>query len=323
LPFKLAYVAPRWDYGDPDRGLSLEEVNFHTALRGMGHEIHHYDFLARHNELGPAAMNAELREFVSDLQPDLAMFCLFTDEISLETISGITRAGITTYNWFADDHWRYESFSRRYAPAFSLVSTTDAAAVPKYHADGYSSVVLTQWACNPFSYGPRSQEIRYDVTFVGQPYGDRSKAMKMLRRSGVNVACWGHGWEAGRLDHEAMVEVFGASRINLNFSKAYRGRPWRRRALTYQIKARPFEVAGCGGFVLTEDAPRLDRYFEPGREIAVFRNLRELVDQVHHWLEADDERAGVARAGYERVLREHTYDRRFEEIFRAAGLYDR
>ena len=34
----------------------------------------------------------------------------------------------------------------------------------------------------------------------------------------------------------------------------------------------------------------------------------------------DEERAAVAEAGYRRVLDEHTYDHRFQEIFRVAGV---
>ena len=81
-----------------------------------------------------------------------------------------------------------------------------------------------------------------------------------------------------------------------------------------------FEVPGCGGFLLTDRVPYLERYFEPGREIAVYDDSNELADQITYWLHNEDERAAVAEAGYRRVLKEHTYDARFAEIFAAAGL---
>jgi spore maturation protein CgeB len=87
-----------------------------------------------------------------------------------------------------------------------------------------------------------------------------------------------------------------------------------------QIKGRNFEVPGCGGFLLTERVPHLERYFEPGREIGVYDGADELVEQVGYWLEHEDERAAVAAAGYRRVLAEHTYDHRFEAIFARLGL---
>jgi spore maturation protein CgeB len=267
-------------------------------------------------------MNAELEAFAREVEPDLVFFFLFEDEVERETIARLTANGLVTFNWFADDHWRFDSFSRHYAPAFSLVSTTDPAAPAKYRAAGCDRVVLTQWAFNPYAYVPQEPDLRYDVTFVGQRYGGRPKVVRALRRAGVDVRCWGHGWETGRLPHDEMVSVFAASRINLNLSNAWGGPLLRRRPIVGQIKARMFEVPGSGGFLLTERSPHLERYFEPERELSVFATTDQLVDRVRYWLEHEDERTHTARCGQERVLRDHTYDRRFSEIFGAAGLSD-
>jgi spore maturation protein CgeB len=66
--------------------------------------------------------------------------------------------------------------------------------------------------------------------------------------------------------------------------------------------------------------PHLEDYFVEGEEIGVFDNEDDLIPQIRYWLEHPEERAAVAEAGYRRVLAEHTYDDRFEEIFRVAGL---
>jgi spore maturation protein CgeB len=318
---RLAYIASRWDYGDPDRGLSFEETNFRSALEGMGNEVHAFDFVARMKDVGKARMNRDLEQFVREVEPDLAVFVLFTDEIEFDTIRRLTDAGIKTYNWFADDHWRFDKFSRRFAPAFSLVSTTDHASVAKYAAIGVENVVLTQWACNRYLYDRRDVPLRYDLTFVGQKYGERPKIIKSLRRAGLDVRCWGHGWDTGRLSHDEMVEVFSASRINLNISGSFTGRILRRRPAVSQIKARPFEVAGSGGFALT-DSPQIVDYLEADREIGLFTDTADLIERARDWLEREDDRAAAANAAYERVRAEHTYDHRFQEIFRRAGLAD-
>ena len=317
---RIVYVASRWDYGDPRRGLSHEEMNFRSALEGMGHEVHAYDFPSRLAEIGRDAMNRELAAFTMDYSPDIAVFILFKDEIARDTIERLTAAGIVTFNWFCDDHWRFDSFSRHYAPAFSLVSTTDRAALAKYSAIGCANVVLTQWACNEHAYSRLATEPVYDVSLVGQRYGDRPKIVKELRRAGFDVSCWGQGWDAGRLEHDQMVKTFGESRINLNIAGAYAGPLWRRRRMVSQIKARPFEVAGSGGFVLSEYAPHVEEYFEIGREIAVFRSETELIEQARYWLTHEHDRVRVAERGYARVLRDHTYAHRFEAIFAAAGV---
>ncbi len=155
--------------------------------------------------------------------------------------------------------------------------------------------------------------------------------MAMLNDAGLAVECWGYGWPAGQLGHEQMVEVFASSRINLNLSNSSEvpGLKARLRRLLHfhpppprppQIKGRNFEVPGCGGFLLTERVPYLERYFELNREVAVFDGADDLVDKVRYWLDHDEERRRVADAGYRRVLSEHTYDHRFAAIFDELGL---
>ena len=318
---RIAYLAPRWDYGDPRRGFSFEEVTFRGALEGAGHDVHPYDFVSRFQKVGRDAMNAELERFVCDIEPDFAMFVLFKDEIRPETIRRLTDAGIRTFNWFCDDHWRFDDFSRHYAPAFSLVATTHPESVPRYHASGYDHVVLSQWACNRYAFDRQGREPEYDVTFVGQRYGDRPKIVDAIRKGGFNIRCFGFGWDEGRIDPEEMVRVFETSRINLNLSNSWTGKWWRRRPVFGQIKARLFEVPGSGGFMLSEAVPHLDDYFATS-ELDTFVGTDDLLDKIGHWLENEDERVRVAERGYARVRAEHTYDHRFEAIFAAAGLRD-
>jgi spore maturation protein CgeB len=65
---------------------------------------------------------------------------------------------------------------------------------------------------------------------------------------------------------------------------------------------------------VTEQAPHLDEYFRLGEEVLTFDGRDELVHTVKSLLADPDRRDAVARRGFERVSREHTYDRRFEEL---------
>lgn len=330
---RILYVALADDYGKPERGPSFEEMNFRSALEGMGHEVVAYDFATRERELGRRRMNADLVNLARRCDPDVVFFFLFEDEIPPATVAKVGQAaGAPTMNWFADDHWRFERFSSRYAPVLDWVITTDHAAVERYRALGQEQVILSQWACNRYAYAPTGDPISHEVTFIGQPHGDRRETIDRLRTAGHAVECWGLGWTRGRIGHEEMVRIFSTSRINLNLSnsstppntiRARIGRLLGRGESDprpSQIKGRTFEVPGCGGFLLTERVPHLEEYFEIGREIAVFDGVDDLVQQVDRWLSDKEGRARVADAGYQRVLRDHTYDRRFEEIFRTAGL---
>ncbi len=354
---RILYVGMKYDYGRPEQGLSFEHNNFYHSLVSMGHDIVYFDFMTLLQKHGREWLNKQLLEVVKSEKPELLFSVLFTDQFNYETFRTISNKHDTiTLNWFTDDHWRFESFSRHWAPCFHWVITTSKAALPKYQAVGCMNVIKSQWACNHFMYKPTGVSPVHDVTFVGQPHGNRRSIVEWLLKQGIKVKAWGNGWGEGRLSQDDMIRVFGQSRINLNLSNASvsnnSGRsvapigrllrrvpgvsPFRRsyRAVSSflsrgavchdgypdQIKGRNFEVPGCGGFLLTPIVEDLGEYYKPGSEIGVFGTLQDLADRIRYYLENEDERIRVAAAGLRRTLHEHTYAHRFSAIFEQIGL---
>jgi len=86
-----------------------------------------------------------------------------------------------------------------------------------------------------------------------------------------------------------------------------------------QIKARIFEVPGCGGFLMTQPADDLERYYTPGSEIETFDDPDELARKIGHYLAHPEERDRIALAGYARTRAEHTYEIRFSQLLEAAN----
>ena len=82
-----------------------------------------------------------------------------------------------------------------------------------------------------------------------------------------------------------------------------------------QIKGRNFEIPGSGGFLLTQYAGGIEEYFVPGLEIATFSNDGELLERIQYFLSHDREREAIKSAGYQRALTDHTFQKRFEDIF--------
>lgn len=363
---RILYVAMRYDYGDPEQGCSFEHHNFYESLASMGHELLYFDFATALEARGREAMNRRLREIAKAERPELMFTVLFRDELDPDVVGEISRGDDTvTLNWFCDDHWRFDGYSRHWAPRFDHVVTTAASALPKYARLGLDNVIKSQWACNHLLYRRLDLEPRYDVTFVGRPHGDRPQVIQALRDAGIEVHVRGTGWEGGRVGQEEMIELFNRSRIVLNLANASTpqlgrlarlrrstrqqaarhaarlpvgsrvkalgrrvlvpspgGSDGRATATIYpgQIKARNFEVPGCGSFLLTEPAENLEEYYRDGDEVVCFESVDDLVEKIRYHLDREDERARIAAAGYERTLREHTYAHRFAEIFRTIGL---
>ncbi len=307
--------------------------------------------------LGRDGMNNDLIKTVQEQKPDLLFCFLFTEELKKETIDFITKKTSTkTFNWFGDDHWRFPVYSRFWAPLFTAVSTTDARAFTDYRNSGILNVIKTQWAANPFLYKPQDPAKNpgnYDITFYGQKYGNRGMYIKALQDAGLPAQGYGWGWQwGGGTDVQKMLDLYSYSKISLNFSetpyyglkkklnlfaKLFVKKELGKYSLNIQnffdnyratigtqrrtIKSRVFDVSACGGFVMTGISDDdLNEYYRIDKEMVVFKNEQDLVAKGKYYLEHDQERLAIAKAGYQRTIKEHTYPHRFKEIFKFLGF---
>ncbi len=311
---RLLYVAPKFDYGNLARGYSYEENHFLPALTALGFQVIRLDSLSVVGSFGRRVASQLLTELAYRFSPQVAFFVLFKDDFEEDAIEELGRLGCISLNWFADDHWRFESFSSRWASKFTWVTTTDTGALTKYHTRGIDNVIRSQWGVNHRLYRPLGQVHRYDVTFIGQPHGDRRAVLKQLEKTGIRVECWGYGWSRGKVSTRQAVEIINASALNLDLSKAIAGG-------IDQIKGRDFEVPACRGLLITGQTPGLSEYFTPGTDVLTYDGLQDLQGKIRWALDHPQEAEKVRGAGYQRVLREHTYEKRFTDIFRTIGVF--
>jgi spore maturation protein CgeB len=336
---KILYAATRYDYGIPERGFSFEHYNFYETLVKMGHDVEYFDFVDLHRTHGSVEMTKLLADRVREGKPDLLFTFLFTDQFHAPLLKKIKEESSTvTFNWFADDHWRFESFSRHWAECFSFVSTTDIHSLEKYHSIGYGNALLTQWGVNHYLYTNEARPMQHDVSFIGQAHGDRRTVVNTIQSNGIDLLVKGTHWNLRRrhmyahklgllsanalnaivnetrISQDAMIDIFRSSRINLNLTASSQTK------YRNQIKGRNFEIPGCGGFQLSEYADRIEEYFVPDKEIVCFRSTGEMIEKIQYYLQHEEERKAVADAGYQRAMKDHTYEQRFRSLFHSMGL---
>jgi len=82
----------------------------------------------------------------------------------------------------------------------------------------------------------------------------------------------------------------------------------------YAGNGRLFEATGTGTLLVTDSKPNLHKMFEPGKEVVAYRSAEECAEMVQYYLEHDQEREAIARAGQQRTLRDHTYYQRMQEF---------
>lgn len=315
---KILCTFGRFAYGNPARGVSYEAANFIPALKNMGHEVVLFDSWDREAHADFIELNRAFLVTVEQEQPDIIFCVLLGYELWLETLILAKQAsGACLINWATDDSWKYEEFSRWVAGAFDVYATTYRSALDKAQRDGHTNFVLTQWAAPAHVlHAPKpASECRYPVSFVGAAYGNRLRWVEQLRQRGIEVRCFGHGWDGGVVAAEEIPRIMRDSVVSLNFGDSGLRLQGGRLRYNRQIKARVFEVPSAGGCLLTEPAEDLEACYLPDQEIGIFHGIDDLVSKIQGLLAAPSRRDSMAQVGYERTRCEHTYEQRFSKLF--------
>jgi spore maturation protein CgeB len=322
----VTLVALQYEYGDPNRGLSYEYQNLYLCLKEIFPGAKLFDFYTPFVEKGKEAMNRELLEMVKRERPDLTIFALYTDQFIPEIVEEM-KTYTTTLCYFFDDDWRVE-FAEAWAPRFHYFTSPRTHTLRRHRDRGFTNVIYSPFGYNHFVYQKRGGASKsYDVSFVGGFHPYRKWLIESLRKAGIKVAVWGHGWPEGKIDQDRMIDVFNQSKVNLNLSNSV---SWDARYLlssrkavrntlqssktTEQIKGRHFEICGCGGFQLSYYTEDLERHFEINREIVIYMDRDDLIEKVRYYLKHDEEREAIAEAGYRRAASQHTYARRLLDL---------
>jgi len=78
---------------------------------------------------------------------------------------------------------------------------------------------------------------------------------------------------------------------------------------------RLFELPANGVMQISDGEDYLDRYFEVGKELSSYRDVGELIEKITYYINHNEERLEVARAGYRRVLNDY----RISHLLQSAG----
>lgn len=330
---KILVVCMLHTYGDPRREFSFEYFNFYQVLAEMGHEVELFDYMGELRAHGKGGMNRKLLEMVRRWCPAVVVFSLYTDQFEPGTISAL-REHTKTFCFFHDDTWRVE-YSRFWARHFDFFSTPDMHGEIKYREIGLSQAIYFPFGCNEKISRKLDVPKRHDVSFVGGWHPWRQWLIDRIRKAGIKVEVAGYRWPNGEVNQEGMVRLFNESRINLNLSNSA---SWDVRYLMSspravlnrirseknieQMKARIFEVSGCGAFQLSYFVEGLANCYEIDREIAVYADADDLIDKIRFYLAHDELCETMAAAAYERTLCEHTFKQRFQGVFQRMGLQE-
>jgi spore maturation protein CgeB len=315
-----------------------------SALRQMGHVVTTFaseafstgmDFSANfrfercrkafRNEL-VSSISRSVELMAKECRPDMVL-ALAQAPLLPDTLDRLAAMEVPAAFWFVEDYrvltyWR--DVAPHYGYFFGIQKEECQNALAGVGVANYSYLPV---AASPEVHAPvdlsREDLERFGspVSFVGAGYHNRCTLFRGLADYPFKI--WGSDWpltppldrliqmNAARIDTESCVRIFNASAVNINLHSS----------LSHEgvdpagdfVNPRTFEIASCGAFQLVDRRALLGELFAEG-EIELFGDLCELRDKIDHYLDRPQERCRLAQSGRERVLREHTYVRRMEEL---------
>ena len=270
-------------------------------LESLGHEVVFYDTVA-----GDPAGNT-YDQIIETFKPEL-VFCMLTGDKAIapyepwnalmkETQSGRTK----TFNWFCDDTWRFDTFSKIACRAFTVCSTPERDHIEKYKNEGYDNIIVGNWHASAKCFTPSDWDTRkYALSFIGAPTPSRSQ---FFNDSMIPVE-----FLTG-LSQEQLFEAHSNSQVGINLSVNDNDPDGKT-----QMKQRIFEVPASAGTLLTQYHPGIEEYYDIGTEILTFKTPEEFAEQAIALMTNEKMLKEVAAAGHRRFLKDHDSKVRLEKV---------
>ena len=256
------------------------------------------------------------------------LICMAQAPITAKALTELRNRGVVTVLWFVEDYLRF-TYWRHMAKYYDFVFTIQKGeCIEQIRAAGAGEVHYLPTACDPLFHQPLNvsseEKARWGspISFVGAGYHNRQQIFASMAQYPFKI--WGSEWptakpfdrlvqdESRRVSPEEYIKVFNASDINLNLHSSSE-----RDGVDPSgdfINPRTFELAGCGAFQLCDERSLLPELFEVGKEIVTFSNIAELRQKIEYYRTRPEERAVVCEAARARVIKEHTYEHRLEQM---------
>jgi spore maturation protein CgeB len=310
----------------------------------IDHSVHHASYEAfgsfreERSRLTVQSRFADVLSFstiakIAEDPPDLVL-AIAQAPLTLAVLQHLRKKKFTTAMWFVENY-RHLTYWRQLAGGYDYwFVIQQAECIEALKRAGATQVHYLPMAADPAVHHPvtlmadEQEEYGADVSFVGAGYDNRRGLLPRWLSREWTFKLWGNEWDGAtdlssvlqrsgaRIDTDACVKVFNATAVNLNLhSSSGTGLD----AHPDFVNPRTFELAACGAFQLVDERTLLPELFPPD-EMVCFRSPDDVPSLIRTWLKDSVGRRAHAEAARRRVLREHTYRHRLQDLLAAVGM---
>jgi len=184
-----------------------------------------------------------------------------------------------------------------------------------------------------YNYQEVGDEYKCDVIMAGVMYENRARIIKALEPISKDIKirtinC--RHWEAKLIHYKKFIHYYHRDKIPVSELVKYYcgakiilignrdfdpGNDQKHLGIKSQAIGRVFQETACKQLVLVDNTrPNLKDHFKIGEEIDVFNSDEELRSKILYYLKNEDEREAIAEAGYQRTMKENTYQHRMQTL---------
>jgi Uncharacterized protein conserved in bacteria len=128
-----------------------------------------------------------------------------------------------------------------------------------------------------------------------------------------------HGSVHQPISDDEVISLYSSSQVSLGFMEVFDQHDPSRSVLQH-LHLREFEAPMSGALYLTNYSDELAEFFEPDKEVLVWRNQHELLEKTQYYVEHPEAGDEIRAAGRKRALACHSYEQRFKQLFKEIGL---
>lgn len=316
--YKILFIG-KYYFGKTDIVYRLRK-----SLENLGHNVFElncdlFDQVINNPEklcggFGPIEIKLEkILPIINQFQPQIIVCCAGGYTFSNDDSLLLKRRGIILIGIALSDPDVFES-EKIFAGRFDYHTTNAKLSIEQYKKHGLTNTIYFPFAIdqsfieNDIVAAP---DYMADIICIGHAQGrpERIELMQELARH-FNVRTYGEGWpfpNSEAIYDEDFFKAAKAGKFHINFPVT--------RANFVNVKIGVFEAIACGGIICTPYFDEMRNFFNYETEIIGYHNSKDLIAKLRYFLDHPEEAEKIRRAGYARLLQEHTWEQRWNALF--------
>lgn len=264
------------------------------AFKNLGHKVVGYNYRTRARSMGNSERDLHLVQTIKQRDFDLVVFSK-CDSIAVECFQKI-KTLTKTCLWFMDPLVSYTQEMKRKTSLVNYFCCDKLNVLEEAKKHNKNSFHVREGFDETVDNPVENIEKKYDVTFIGNLYGDRKAKINKINHN-VKVINNAYGRE-----HSSCV---AQTKINLNFSTSE------------GASDRVYKVLAAGGFLLTDDWVGRENDFKNERDLVIFSDIDDLNRKIDIYLQDEDKRNKIAKSGLQRVqhFNRHAWAKNIVDIY--------